>query len=135
MKPKATITHPWRLAIVTTGAWLLIAAVFLSAVALADEPEVGATFDGARCWEADGTEGVSTAWGECVTPADYDQTFSVEALSSVPSLTDPGRSVSDVYQLTVASTTAASERPREFQGDTLPSFVEVVRIVHGNGAL
>ena len=70
--------------------------------------EEGATFtDDGGCFEADGTFGISTAWGECVTPADYAERFSFEALSEVDSATGAG-SVAEVYNL--EPSTPANER-------------------------
>lgn len=48
------------------------------------ELEEGATFDGGICWEADGTEGITTFDGQCMTPADYDEIYSFENLDSIP---------------------------------------------------
>ena len=37
--------------------------------------------------EVDGEVGLSTVWGECITPSIYDELFSYENLSTIPSLT------------------------------------------------
>ena len=61
--------------------------------------EEGATFDGGICWEADGTEGISTAWGDCMTAADYDELYSYENLAVTPNAYDPSISIADTYEL------------------------------------
>ena len=72
----------------------IIAAIALATVlTIATEP--GATFDGPTCWEADGTEGMSTYYGQCVTPADYDALFSYANLSTIPSAHDPSTSIAE----------------------------------------
>lgn len=86
------------------------------------ELEEGATFDGGICWEADGTEGISTFDGQCLTPADYDAIYSYENLSSIPAVEDcwPGtpcdvdtegvRSIAEVYDIQ-PDDDPASDRP------------------------
>jgi hypothetical protein len=36
--------------------------------------------------EADGEQGLTTAWGECMTPSLYDERFSFETLDATPSV-------------------------------------------------
>ena len=76
----------------------------------------------------DGVEGIMHPVDGCVTTDDYDDLFSADHLATVPSLTDPGRSVADVYD--VPAHTAASERPRWFMGVQLPSFARIVADLH-----
>lgn len=49
--------------------------------------------------EVTGEPGLQMASGECITPAEYDAMFSVEALSNVASQTDPTISVADIADL------------------------------------
>lgn len=79
-----------------------------------------------------GVPGILHPDGTCWTPERYDATFSPEALAEIPSHTDPGRSVADVYNnvLSVASAAPASERPRYFHGIELPPFAVIVAGVH-----
>lgn len=78
--------------------------------------EEGATFDDGICWEADGTEGISTFDGQCITPADYDVIFSYENLSSIPvgyqwdGTEYEGMSVAEVYGIELVDD-PASDRP------------------------
>jgi len=81
---------------------LVMIVIAMAAPALAEEVvlEAGVTFyDNGTCTEQDGTTGLSSADGECVTPADYDAMFSYEALTQVESQIPAyaGRSVADVY--------------------------------------
>jgi len=50
----------------------------------------------AEC-EVDGEVGMTTAWGECMTPTLYDETFSADALAEVEVHTLPGHTVAEVY--------------------------------------
>lgn len=109
---------------------LIAVFVWGGTVAEAVELEDGATFDGGICWEADGTEGISTIDGQCMTPADYDETFSYEALAATPSHSDPSRSVADVYGIEPDGP-RASERVRTFMGDELGTFTDYVVTAHG----
>ena len=97
--------------------------------------EEGATFNGdGSCVEADGTVGVSTLWGECVTPADYDATFSADELAQVESQASPGRSVADVYG--VVADDVPSERVLGSGFGATFTFDEyVVRLASGLAAL
>lgn len=71
-------------------------------------------------------EGFETVDG-CVTVELYNELFSVEALSEQESLSFPGRSVADVYQLggLADPPLAAADRPREFMGEPLPTIREL----------
>ena len=65
--------------------------------------EDGATFhDNGSCHEHDGTAGIGTADGQCMTPADYDEIFSIENLNSVETLNpfDGDTSVAEAAGLT-----------------------------------
>jgi len=104
----------------------LLLLLMVAAPAGALELEPGATFDGGICWEADGTEGLSAPDGQCITPADYDEMFSVENLSTVPLHADPTVTVADAYGVTGQ----ASERPRIFMGVEYDSFAGVVTKAH-----
>lgn len=73
--------------------------------------EEGATFGDGVCWEADGTEGIPALDGECVTPADYDEIYSVEVLAETPSIQDPTKSIAEVYEMDVTDPTPASDKP------------------------
>jgi hypothetical protein len=72
----------------------IVAAAFLNpAAAFA---ETGAThYEDGSCQEADGTPGQSMPDGSCVTIADYDQMFSYENLSTVPSAINPDLSIAE----------------------------------------
>ena len=101
------------------------------------ELEEGATFfDDFTCVEADGTLGISTADGQCLTPADYDKIFSFENLSQIEIVTSPdteiaGQSIAEVYGIT-ADDDPASERPLGEGVTAEPfTFVDTVRYVHG----
>ena len=75
---------------------IMVALLATPAVALED----GVTFhDGGTCTEADGTQGLSQADGECITPADYDILFGFENLSTVPLLYDPSVTVAAQYDI------------------------------------
>jgi hypothetical protein len=88
-----------------------IALVAILLTAASPPIEEGATiFDNGSCVEADGTAGLGMADGSCVTPADYDEMFSYENLSKVPSLGDPSRSIAETGDITVDSP-PASVRP------------------------
>ena len=95
--------------------------------------EDGATFDGGLCWEADGTEGLSSADGQCVTAADYDAMFSYENLSTVPSSRwgDEGKSIAEVDGV-VDDGVVASERPLG-DGVTAKPFTFVGTLVYAHG--
>lgn len=84
---------------------LLTAAILVALMAtpvIADTVllEEGVTFyDDGTCIEADGTPGLSSADGSCVTAADYDEMFSYENLSTIPSQNDSTKSVAEVYDI------------------------------------
>ncbi len=59
--------------------------------------------------EVTGEPGLQMLTGECITPAEYDIIFSVEALTLVESHTHPGQSVAEVAGL-LEDTTPASDR-------------------------
>ncbi len=115
-KYRQPITLLERVFLILVAAAIIFVAVLAANVEKADALEVwevpleeGATFDGGRCWEADGTEGLAMPDGECRTPADFDIMFGYDNLSTVESQTQPGRSVADVYN--IKPEPAASERP------------------------
>ena len=60
----------------------------------------------AECF-TDGEQGVTTAWGECMTPTLYNSRFSHAELSKVETHTLPGVSVADAYNI---APDVASER-------------------------
>lgn len=113
-----------------------IFAVVFAATADAVELEPGATFhnDGS-CTDADGSPGLSTAWGECVTTADYDARFSVDNLDTVASVIDSSTQSIAAEAGLVDTGTPASERPRELAGVTYPTFADVVLELGRNRAL
>ena len=113
-------------ATILTIAILLLAAAPAAAGEIVLEP--GATFDGGVCWEADGTEGISSFDGQCVTPADYDILFSYEALAAAPSGIE-GVSVAEAYGVT-ADAAPASERRLVFQGVDYGTFASYVTAAH-----
>lgn len=79
-----------RRLLVTVVAILIVTATPVSAL------EEGATFyDNGTCVEVDGTPGLSAGDGSCVTVADYDEMFSFENLSTVPSIIDPSISIAE----------------------------------------
>jgi len=110
---------------------IVIILVTIANPAQADEIvlEEGAIFDGGICWEADGTEGIAALDGSCVTPADYDELFSYEALTAVEVHGPDSRSVAEVYGIT-ADSPAASVRVRVFMGVSEPTFAEYVTNAH-----
>jgi hypothetical protein len=126
---------------ITIAAALTVA--LTAAPAAADiELEAGATFDGGICWEADGTEGIATFDGQCLTPADYDAIYSFENLSQLPTAQTcwpgTGCAVGDAGVESIAESAGmtpaddpASERPL---GDGLVdepfTFVEAVERAH-----
>ena len=59
--------------------------------------------------EVTGEPGLLMLTGECITPAEYDIIFSVEALAQVPHPHYPGQSVAEVAGL-IGDPTPASER-------------------------
>lgn len=85
--------------------------------------------------EVDGEPGIVNIDGTCVTAAVYDETYSYENLATVPDPYYLGTdlygevSVADTAGLTVENTPEpASERPREFMGEELPSFREILAL-------
>lgn len=99
----------------------LIAACFCTAVLLVPTAALADT-----C-EVDGEDGFTMADGVCMTPSLYDETFSAENLATVPWHSDNSMSVADLYDL---GTEKASERPRSFMGEELPTFAASVEIWH-----
>ena len=91
--------------------------------------EDGVTFyhDG-TCVEADGDVGLWSFTPPCFTTDVYDEVFSAENLATVPSWFDPDVSVAEAVGL-VGDTTPASDRPRAFMGEVLPTFREVIEQV------
>ena len=65
-----------------------------------------------------------TAWGECLTAADYDERFGYDNLSTIEVHVLPGMTVAEVYD--IDPDIAASERPRDFMGEPLPTFAVVL---------
>lgn len=93
----------------------------------------GSTFgDGGVCWDADGVEGLSTAWGECVTPNVYDERFSIDNLATIEDPTQPGRTIAETSGLT--DTTPPSDRDRRFAGVELLTFRQAITYAH-NGTV
>ena len=107
---------------------VLLAALMVPSAALAAEE--GATFDGGICQEADGTAGFATPDGECITPADYAEMFSYEALAATSSLAVEG-SVADAYGITAESAPADERQLGEGLVETTRTFGELVLIAHG----
>lgn len=131
MGPRQTV---WVGQIMTAIIGILAAIVLTAAAVQAVELEEGATFEGGVCWEADGTEGVAALDGQCVTPADYDELYSYEALAATPLHGNTGQTVAEAYGITEDSP-KASVRARSFMGSVEPTFVEYVAIVHGRQVL
>lgn len=123
----------YRLIALTVAAVLLVA---VPAAASELELEEGATFlEDGTCYEADGTYGLSSFDGQCVTPADYDLIFGFTNLHSIEHPLHPGRSIADVHGIT-ADDPPASLRVRSFMGDELETFSAVVyRLTSGRLAL
>ena len=97
--------------------------------------EPGATFDNGVCWEADGTEGIAMADGQCMTPADYDIIFGYDALAAREvgqewnGTVFEGQTVAQVAGLTPEP--AASLRPLgEGLVETPRTFTQIVRAAH-----
>ena len=88
---------------------MTILATLIAAPVHAIEMEEGATFNGGRCVEADGTPGLSSGTGECVTAADYDEAFSFENLSQTQTLT-PGSEMSIAEEAGLVDSGVASDR-------------------------
>lgn len=113
---------------VLVSAWLLLtlyamwALVWTWAPAQAGEPRY--VDPASIVCEEDGAPGILTVDGTCMTAARYDAIFSYEALAATPSQTDPSVSVAEAYG--IKPDVKASERPREFAGESLPTFVEVL---------
>ena len=109
----------------------MIASIAVTAPAFAIELEPGATFNGGTCIEADGTPGLSQMDGQCITAADYDILFSYENLSTVETFDpfDGDTTVAERYNIEPGS--QASERPRSFMGQELPSFAGDIKVTHG----
>lgn len=78
------------------------------------------------CTDETGAPGILHPDGTCWTEQLYNDTFSDENLATVPSHTDPGRSVADVSNLDTAASTHPAERPRYFAGVELPSFARII---------
>lgn len=123
-----------RIVIATTLLGILLAIMTVPAHANDVGLEDGATFDDGICWEADGTQGISTLDGQCVTAADYDELFSYEVLASTATHTSSTASVATTYGI-AAQSGNASERDRRFQGSFEPTFVEYVALLHGRPLL
>lgn len=96
--------------LVATG--IIAAAVLNPAAAFATvELEEGAIFfEDNSCKEADGTPGVSSGDGQCVTIEDYDYLHSYEYLDSVPSIINPDVSIAEEAGLDPNDDTLPSER-------------------------
>lgn len=113
--------------------FVALVAFLLAGIATAKADEVqleeGATFDGGICWEADGTEGIATIDGQCMTPADYDEMFSYENLEATPMWRNPEVSVAEAYGITPDSP-KASDRAITFMGENLGTFTEIVFVLH-----
>ncbi len=106
---------------------IIMAIAIVIALTAATEP--GATFDEGTCWEADGTQGAAMPDGQCVTPADYDAMFSVENLSTIPSITNPDLAVAEEANL--VDDGPASERVNGAGlVDEPESFVQYVARLH-----
>ncbi len=109
-KYRQPITLLERVFLILVAAAIIVVAALAANVEKADALEPGAVFyDNGTCIEADGTEGLSAADGECVTAADYDEMFSYENLSTIPSLTQPDMSIAE--EVGLEPEPAASERP------------------------
>lgn len=131
-----TILRRLVLTIVLGAVIFLLFGMFTKAKAAEIELEEGATFfENGTCQEADGTAGLASFDGSCVTPEDYDELYSYENLSQIPSAVNPSLSIAEVGGI-VDDGVAPSQRPRHFGGQELESFSEVVlRIFTGGTAL
>lgn len=105
--------------------FLLVLFTRTASATIATEPGAVINDDG-TCLQ-DGQPGLVAIDGQCVTTDDYDDLFSQEALHAVPSLSDPSRSVAEVYGITAGP---ASTRVRVFQGVSQPTFAEYVTNAH-----
>lgn len=74
----------------------------------------------------DGCDGFTMGDGTCMTIARYNETFSVDALEEVESLTQPGRSVADVYHLRGTAPLEAADRPRNNGLLSEPTVREII---------
>ena len=108
------------------GLGLLALAVALVLVVIIAGPARGDDVSAGCSDEVTGEPGLMNGTGECITPAEYSDRFSSEALAEVPSLDGLG-SIADVYGLTSADDPAA-DRPREFAGVELLTFRELVTL-------
>ena len=95
----------------------LIAAATISVMAIAAPATAG------DCVE-DGQPGMTTGDGGCVTVAEYDVMFSVEALSDTVSLAFPDQSVAEVYGLVEADVPSERQLGAGF-GETF-TFADIV---------
>jgi hypothetical protein len=87
----------------------ILVALFATPATASIELEAGATFyDNGTCVEQNGAPGFGMPDGECITVADYDEMFSYENLSSIPSLTNPSLSIAEEAEL--EPDVSASER-------------------------
>ncbi len=73
----------------------------------------------------DDCNGIIMYDGVCMTVDLYNETFSFENLSTVPSLAFPDLSVAEVYDI-VNDGIEAADRPRTFQGVPQPTFRDYV---------
>ena len=93
----------------------MITALILTAALAAQPSGVGTT--------PEGEVGFTTADGTIVTEEAYNDWFSYENLSQVPDLTSwyQGVDVSVAEARNIDPVTPAAERPREFEGERLPT--------------
>lgn len=122
----------WATLILYVMIVVIMAAVFLAAQteARADESSVDISVG---CVE-NGVPGMAMFDGSCMTAAEYDETFSVEALSEVPWSGPADVSVAEAYGLTDAAI-RPQDRPRSFGGVPMPTWGEVLHTLHSGRPL
>ena len=98
--------HPIRLAMAIIVACVIIVGTI--SVAKAEEP----------------CDGFPTVDG-CMTIERYNELFSYDVLSNVESLTFPGQTIAEVYDITDDGV-APVDRPRDFMGEPLPTVREII---------
>lgn len=76
---------------------LIATALLTTALCTAALPAIASD---SSCIGESGSVGVTTAWGECMTPELYNERFSLENLSQIPSALDPSKSIAEEAGLT-----------------------------------
>ena len=92
---------------------------------------IGAAYaDDGICTDDNGVEGISTAWGVCMTPELYSELYSYENLAQVPSAINPEISIAEEAGLVPDGIEAAD---RELGAGVVAepfTFREYVRAAH-----